>query len=137
MADGEAREHRPLCAQPRSHAHLRCRERRSGQISAFDAPDFPHGVQTRRICCVTYMLPDRLGRLCQNCGFLPISDRVALIRERLTSGEPMSDIQLFSQLKSLGEIKSALLAHGGETAELMVGQIDTLLESVFSSSRFG
>ena len=62
---------------------------------------------------------------------------LALIRERLTSGEPMSDIQLFSQLKSLGEIKSALVAHGGETAEKMIGQIDTLLESVFSSSRFG
>ena len=54
---------------------------------AFDAADFPHGVQTRRICCVTYMLPDRLGRLCQNCGFLPIPDRVALIRER--HGMPM------------------------------------------------
>jgi hypothetical protein len=53
----------------------------------FEAPDFPHGVQTRGICCVTYMLPDRLGRLCQNCGFLPIQDRVELIRER--HGKPM------------------------------------------------
>lgn len=53
----------------------------------YDAPDFPHGVQTRGICCVTYMLPDRLGRLCQNCGFLPIQDRVDLIRER--HGKPM------------------------------------------------
>lgn len=48
----------------------------------YDAPDFPHGVQTRRICCVTYMLPDRIGRLCENCGFLPLEDRVALTRER-------------------------------------------------------
>ena len=53
----------------------------------YDAPDLPHGVQTRGICCVTYMLPDRLGRLCQNCGFLPIEDRVDLIRER--RGKPM------------------------------------------------
>jgi len=53
----------------------------------YDAPDFPHGVQTRGICCVTYMLPDRLGRLCQNCGFLPIQERVDLIRER--HGKPM------------------------------------------------
>jgi hypothetical protein len=53
----------------------------------YEAPDFPHGVQTRGICCVTYMLPDRLGRLCQNCGFLPIQDRVDLIRER--HGKPM------------------------------------------------
>jgi len=57
------------------------------QWPAYDAPDFPHGVQTRGICCVTYMLPDRLGRLCQNCGFLPIQDRVDLIRER--HGKPM------------------------------------------------
>ena len=53
----------------------------------FDAPDFPHGVQTRQVCCVTYMLPDRLGRLCQNCDFLPLEDRVALVRER--HGVPM------------------------------------------------
>jgi hypothetical protein len=53
----------------------------------YEAPDFPHGVQTRGICCVTYMLPDRLGRLCQNCGFLPIQERVDLIRER--HGMPM------------------------------------------------
>jgi hypothetical protein len=52
-----------------------------------DAPELPYGVATRRICCVTYMLPDRLGRLCANCPFLPIEDRVALIRER--HGVPM------------------------------------------------
>ena len=60
-----------------------------------------------------------------------------MIRDRLTSGEPMSDIQLFSHLKNLGEIKTALAAVGGETADRMVAQIDTLLESVFASSRFG
>jgi hypothetical protein len=29
------------------------------------------------------MLPDRHGRLCDNCPFLPLENRVALIRERL------------------------------------------------------
>jgi hypothetical protein len=53
----------------------------------FDAADFPHGVATRKICCVTYMLPDRLGRLCANCPFLPLEERVALDRER--HGVPM------------------------------------------------
>ncbi|HEV8563772.1 MAG TPA: IucA/IucC family C-terminal-domain containing protein [Actinomycetota bacterium] len=48
----------------------------------FDAPDFPNGVQVREMCCITYMLPDRRGRLCQNCGFLSVEERVALIRER-------------------------------------------------------
>jgi hypothetical protein len=48
----------------------------------YDAPDFPHGVEVRKHCCMTYLLPDRLGRLCSNCGFLPLEERVALIRER-------------------------------------------------------
>jgi MoxR-like ATPase len=62
---------------------------------------------------------------------------LALVRERLTSGEAMSDIQLFSHLKTLGEIKTALLAIGNETADKMVPQIDALLDRVFKSSRFG
>ncbi len=53
----------------------------------YDAPDFPRGVEMRRICCITYMLPDRLGRLCNNCPHLPFDDRVALVREQ--HGRPM------------------------------------------------
>lgn len=48
---------------------------------------YPRAVQTRRRCCLTYLLPDRAGRLCQNCPYLPLEDRVALIRER--HGVPM------------------------------------------------
>jgi ferric iron reductase protein FhuF len=44
--------------------------------------EFPREVQTRRICCLTYQLESRQGRLCQNCSFLPLDDRVALIEER-------------------------------------------------------
>jgi hypothetical protein len=51
------------------------------------APDFPHGVERRRICCMTYMLSDRLGRLCSNCPFLSLEERVALVREE--HGQPM------------------------------------------------
>lgn len=47
-----------------------------------DAPDFPRGVQTRRHCCITYLLPSRTGLLCGNCPFLPLDDRIALDRER-------------------------------------------------------
>lgn len=47
-----------------------------------DGDEYPSAVQTRRVCCLTYLLPDRRGRLCQNCSFLPLADRVALIRER-------------------------------------------------------
>lgn len=43
---------------------------------------YPREAQTRRICCLTYLLDDRLGRLCHSCPFLSLEDRVALIRER-------------------------------------------------------
>ncbi len=61
---------------------------------------------------------------------------LTLIRDLLTAGEALSDIQLFSQLKNLHEIRAALQALDGETAARMVGEIDRLLESVFASSKF-
>jgi MoxR-like ATPase len=60
-----------------------------------------------------------------------------IIRELLTSGEALSDIQLFSQLKNLNEIKAALQAVDSETARRMVAEVDGLLENVFASSKFG
>jgi hypothetical protein len=50
----------------------------------------PHrsAVQTRRMCCLTYFLADRRGRLCENCPYLPLDDRIALINER--HGQPMA-----------------------------------------------
>ncbi len=60
-----------------------------------------------------------------------------LIRELLTSGAELSDIQLFSQLKNLNEIKAALSSINQETAKRMVVEVDQLLESVFVSSKFG
>jgi MoxR-like ATPase len=65
-----------------------------------------------------------------------ILDELGIIRELLTSGRPLSDVQLFSQLKNLNEIRAALLADDGETAQRMVREVDALLESVFASSRF-
>lgn len=43
---------------------------------------FPETVQTRRMCCLNYLLGLRSGRLCQNCPHLSVEDRVALVRER-------------------------------------------------------
>jgi MoxR-like ATPase len=60
-----------------------------------------------------------------------------LIRELLTTGGELSDIQLFSQLKNLNEIKAALAAIGNDTAQRMMREVDQLLESVFASSKFG
>ena len=60
-----------------------------------------------------------------------------LIRTLLTSGPELSDIQMFSQLKNLSEIKAALSAMPGDTASRMVREVDQLLETVFASSKFG
>ncbi len=59
-----------------------------------------------------------------------------MIRDLLTSGKALSDIQLFSQLRNLNEIKAALRAVDNETARRMVAQVDQLLESLFASSKF-
>ena len=59
-----------------------------------------------------------------------------MIRDLVTSGHELSDIQLFSQLKNLNEIKAALQAVASPTAREMVSQVDQLLETVFASSRF-
>ena len=46
-------------------------------------------------------------------------------------------MQLFSQLRNLGDIKGAMLRMtGNPTAERMVSEIDRLLETMFGSSRF-
>jgi MoxR-like ATPase len=62
---------------------------------------------------------------------------LALIRDLLTSGGELSDIQLFSQLKNLNEIKVALAALPGDSAARMIREVDQLLETVFASSKFG
>jgi len=60
-----------------------------------------------------------------------------LIRTLLTSQTELSDIQLFSQLKNLNEIKAALAAMPSDTASRMIREVDQLLETVFASSKFG
>jgi len=62
---------------------------------------------------------------------------LGLIRELLTAGSELSDIQLFSQLKNLNEIKVALAALPGDAAARMIREVDQLLETVFASSKFG
>lgn len=65
-------------------------------------------------------------------------NELGLIRELLTSSSAeLSDIQLFSQLKNLSEIKVALASMPGESAARIVREVDQLLETVFASSKFG
>jgi MoxR-like ATPase len=58
------------------------------------------------------------------------------IRAVLLSGETLSDVQLFSQLRNLQDIRAALATLPTETARQMVAEVDRLLEGVFESSRW-
>jgi MoxR-like ATPase len=58
------------------------------------------------------------------------------IRAVLLGGEPLSDVQLFSQLRNLQDIRAALQAVGTETAQSMASEVDKLLEGVFESSKW-
>jgi ferric iron reductase protein FhuF len=42
---------------------------------------FTH-VQTRRMCCLSYLLEERNGRLCSNCPYLPLEARAAVVAEQ-------------------------------------------------------
>lgn len=61
---------------------------------------------------------------------------VRLIEEVLASGEQLSDIQLFSQLKNLNDIKTALGALGTPAAKEIQARVDRMLQSLFESSKF-
>ncbi|HEY2901576.1 MAG TPA: AAA family ATPase [Polyangia bacterium] len=61
---------------------------------------------------------------------------LGVIRGLLLGGEPLSDVQLFSQLRNLQEIRSALQALGTDTANQMAGEVDKLLEGVFESNQW-
>jgi MoxR-like ATPase len=58
------------------------------------------------------------------------------IRALLLGGEALSDVQLFSQLRNLQDIRAALFALGTDTARQMLVEVDRLLEGVFESSRW-
>ncbi len=58
------------------------------------------------------------------------------IRKILLGGEALSDVQLFSQLRNLQDIKVALSAIGTDTARQMLAEVDKLLEGIFEASRW-
>ena len=61
---------------------------------------------------------------------------IAIIGLVLTGGGGLSDVQLFSQLKALNEIKAALGASPDPRAPELVQRVDQLLEAAFRSGRF-
>ncbi|MCS6857487.1 MAG: AAA family ATPase [Sandaracinaceae bacterium] len=75
----------------------------------------------------------RVGAL--EVGLDALLDELGRIREMLLSDQPLSEIQLFSQLKALNEIKSALLAIDNKQARDAVARIDQLLAHLFQSGK--
>lgn len=69
-------------------------------------------------------------------GLDALVDEINRIRDLLTSDRPMSDVQLFSHMKALGEIKDALAAIGTPPAREALGRVDQLLGHVFESGKF-
>ena len=65
-----------------------------------------------------------------------LMSELKLVHKTLTSGSELSDIQLFTQLRNLNDLRTAFAAHGGDTAQRMIKQIDQLLEQVFEGGRF-
>jgi MoxR-like ATPase len=61
---------------------------------------------------------------------------IGRVREVLGNAAELSDIQLFSQLRTLGALRTALSSYPGDGAARMLAEIDALLGSVFSNSRF-
>lgn len=59
-----------------------------------------------------------------------------VIRGILLGGQQLSDVQLFSQLRNLQEIRATLQVLGTETARGVAAEVDKLLEGVFESSKW-
>jgi MoxR-like ATPase len=66
-----------------------------------------------------------------------ILSELQIIRGVLLGGQTLSDVQLFSQLRNLQEIRAALQVLGTETARGVAAEVDKLLEGVFESSKWG
>jgi len=69
-------------------------------------------------------------------GIGALLEEINRIRDLLTGDRPLSDIQLFSQLKALNEIKAALSAINSRPAQEAIGRVDQLLGHVFQSGKF-
>jgi MoxR-like ATPase len=59
-----------------------------------------------------------------------------LVHKTLTESSELSDIQLFTQLRNLNDLRGAFLAVGGDTAQRMIAQIDQMLGQLFEGGRF-
>lgn len=69
-------------------------------------------------------------------GIEAMAGEIERVRQVLTGGGALSDVQLFSQLKALNEIKAALVASPDPRGPELMQRVDQLLEAAFHSGRF-
>jgi MoxR-like ATPase len=69
-------------------------------------------------------------------GIEALAAEIDRVRQVLIGAGGLSDVQLFSQLKALNEIKSALVASPDVRAKELIQRVDQLLEAAFRSGRF-
>lgn len=79
--------------------------------------------------------PEARRFVAAEAGLGALIEEINLIRDHLTGGE-LSDVQLFSQLKNLNEIKAALEQMQTPQAAEARTKVEQLLEHVFASSKF-
>jgi MoxR-like ATPase len=80
--------------------------------------------------------PDRRRVGAIGVGVEALAAEIDRIRQILTGGTALGDVQLFSQLKALGEIKTALAAVSDPRARELETRVAQLLEASFRSGRF-
>ena len=69
-------------------------------------------------------------------GIEALAGEIDRVRQVLTGAGGLSDVQLFSQLKALNEIKTALASSTDPRARELIARVDQLLEAAFRSGRF-
>ncbi|MCC6898713.1 MAG: AAA family ATPase [Polyangiaceae bacterium] len=80
--------------------------------------------------------PDRRRVGALGVGVEALSAEIERIRQVLTGAAPPSDLQLFSQLKALGEIKTALSQIPDQQARALEQRVRQLLDASLKSGRF-
>ncbi len=80
--------------------------------------------------------PDRKRVGAVGVGIEALAAEIDRVRQVLTGGAALSDVQMFTQLKVLREIKAQLSVSPDPRAGELVKRIDQLLEAAFRSGRF-
>jgi MoxR-like ATPase len=80
--------------------------------------------------------PDRVRVGAAGVGIEALESEVERVRQVIAGGGAMTDIQLFSQLKALGEVKAALASMTDPRARQLEQRVAQLLEASLRTGRF-